>query len=662
MVNAEASTVLQALSRLEDLALAWHAVDGLRALTGVGEAMRGGPGVSGLQLCATTPLPVEQIHQRLEELSPPAQAMLRHVADAGGQATTGSARTTITPAEATTPAEELISRRLLVPRSDGSLFVPGEVGVALRGGHTTIERVDLRPEVPASRRSQSLVDRAAAGAAFEACRRVELLLDGWAATPPAALRSGGLGVRDLKATAQRLQVDEATAALLIEVAYAAGLVTTAADPDGNPAWLPTELVDVWLERPLAARWLDLVRAWLVSPRMPGLVGRRDPAGKVWNALVPELTGTFMAETRGMTLAVLAEMPAGEVLASGTGAAALVSRLEWERPRRPRTRADQVAWTLSEAETLGLAGLGGLSSYARLLLGDDDPLPLLTALLPEPVDHLLLQADLTAVAPGPLTGDLARTLQIVAEVESRGGATVYRFTKDSVRRAMDRGWSAAELHDLLARVSRTPVPQPLTYLVDDTARTFGSVRVGYAAGYLRSDDPTTLAELLAHPSAESLGLRRLAPTVLVSTTPIDILLPRLRELGASPVVEAEDGTIHVATPEPLRARRPRERRSPGAAAAHETARISAVVAAIKAGDTTVRPRTSTSPGDVLSALREAADSRTAVVVSYVDARGVPAEVTLEPRAVEGGQLLAHDRGIDDVRSVALARIRSVRAAP
>ena len=60
------------------------------------------------------------------------------------------------------------------------------------------------------------------------------------------------------------------------------------------------------------------------------------------------------------------------------------------------------------------------------------------LLPRPVDHVLLQADLTAVAPGPLEEALARDLATVARVESRGGATVYRFSPQSLRRALDAG--------------------------------------------------------------------------------------------------------------------------------------------------------------------------------------------------------------------------------
>ena len=102
----------------------------------------------------------------------------------------------------------------------------------------------------------------------------------------------------------------------------------------------------------------------------------------------------------------------------------------------------MAWTITEAASLGVTGLGGLTAYSRALLAGDDPAPLLAACSPKPVDHVLIQADLTAVAPGPLESDLARRLQLLADVESRGGATVYRFTPGSVRRALDVGWSAA----------------------------------------------------------------------------------------------------------------------------------------------------------------------------------------------------------------------------
>ncbi|MDN4173850.1 helicase C-terminal domain-containing protein [Nocardioides sp. SOB77] len=674
LVRAAPESTTSALGRLLDLALAWESTGGLRALTGVADAMAGvrGGGTSGLHpRSPDAPAPAE-VQRRLAEVSPAARTLLEHVAEQGGEATTGTSRHHVSVADAATPAEELLARRLLVPRSGGVVVLPGEVGLALRGGTTTREPVDEVPEVVTSERSVSLVDRAAAGAAFEVVRRVELLLDQWGTAPPTALRSGGLGVRDLKAAAVLLHVDEPTAALLVEVAYAAGLVATTADRDGNPAWVPTDLFDTWSGQELAARWTGLVRAWLDTPRLPSLVGQRDPQGKAWNALQPELASATAAEARRMALEALADLPDGRVVATGTGPPSVVARVAWLRPRRPRTRADQVAAALVEAAALGVAGLGGLATYSRALLDGEDSAPSLAALLPEPVDHVLLQADLTAVAPGPLESALARRLQVVADVESRGGATVYRFTPGSVRRALDSGWTAVELHDFVGSVSRTPVPQPLTYLVDDTARTYGAVRVGAVEAFLRSDDTSALTELEHHPKAAGLGLRRIAPTVLVSTTPLDVLLPRLRELGGAPVVEAPDGTVHVARPDVLRARTPKDRRTPSGsarAAAHRAATASAVVTAIRSGDRAASSRPAAgaggagvaplSPSGSLAALREAVESRTPVLIAYVDNHGTSTERVVDPQSVEGGQLVAHDHRSDDVRTFAVHRITSVR---
>lgn len=662
LVHADPGGVATALRRLLDLALAWETPHGVRALSGVADLVS----VSGLRPFSSDAPPPDEVRRRIDELSPAARTLLEHVLDSGGEATTGSSRHTVLPEDAQTPAEELLARRLLVPRGGGVVVLPGEVGVALRGGRTTTEPVDAVPDVATAARDGALVDRAGAGTAFEAVRRVELLLDQWGVEPPSALRSGGLGVRDLRATAAHLQVDAASAALLVETAYAAGLLATSADRDGNPVWVPTDLFDQWTRRPDAERWTALVAAWLETPRMPSLVGQRDPAGKAWNALAPELAGVHQVESRRMALDVLRDLPPGEVLAAGTGVPSLVRRVAWLRPRRPRTRADQVAWAVDEAAALGLVALGGLTSYGRALLADDraGAERTLGALLPEPVDHVLLQADLTAVAPGPLESQLARRLQVVADVESRGGATVYRFTPGSVRRALDLGWSAAEVHELLGSASRTPVPQPLTYLVDDTARTYGTVRVGPAEAFLRSDDETALTELLHHPRAGSLGLRRIAPTVLVSSTPVDVLLPRLRELGAAPAVEAADGTVHVARPDLLRARTPREHRGRGVRSAHDAAHAAHAVTAVRAGDRAEAARPPTpaatlSPSGSMAALREAAEAGATVLIGYVDNQGTTSERLVDPVRVEGGSLTAHDHRSDDVRTFAVHRITTVR---
>jgi hypothetical protein len=657
ILDAEASAVEGAVHRLLDLALVWESDLGLRPLTGVPDALGS---LAGLHpVSGRTP---EQAAAALAQISPAARAMLEHVEAGSGEADAGSARHQIAPDEAATPAEELLARGLLVPGRPGLVRVPGEVQIALRGGHTTRHRIDVPPEVSTSPRAADMVDRAAAGAAFDVVRRVELLVDHWGSAPPVALRTGALAVRDLKAAVEVVQLDEKATTLLVEVAAASGLLATWPDADGNPAWTPTDAFDTWCEESTGQRWRRLAAAWLTTERLPFLVGTRDAAGKSRNALDPELTSRIAPETRAMTLGELAALPTGEVLATGTGPASVVARVAWQRPRRPPSRADQVVAALDEAAQLGLVALGGLASYAVVLLAGEDPSTLLTPLLPAEVEHVLIQADLTAVAPGPLTRERARDLHLLADVESRGQATVYRFTAGSVRRAFDAGWSAHEVHAFLDTVSSTPVPQPLSYLVDDAKRTFGTIRVGHAEAFLRADDETVLAEVLHHPRADSLGLRRIAPTVLISTTPLDVLLPRLRELGISPLVESGDGTLHVSGPHRLRARPGRRGTVRETQDVRLEARLAQVVTAIRAGDRVARTRSPAAPeltpSGSLAALRDAVEVGRTVLIGYVDNHGVSSERIVDPVRVDGGWLTARDHRADDVRQFAVHRIRSV----
>jgi len=337
--------------------------------------------------------------------------------------------------------------------------------------------------------------------------------------------------------------------------------------------------------------------------------------------------------------------------------------------------------VEESAVIGVTALGGISAAGRALLSDDPTHQGPTALeplLPTPVDHVVLQADLTAVAPGPLEQDLARHLAAVADIESRGGATVYRFTESSVRRAFDSGWSAAEVHAFVASSSRTPVPQALTYLVDDVSRRFGTIRVGAVESFLRSDDEVALAGLVHDPRTASLRLRRIAPTVVVSDVPLDVLLARLRELGSAPVVEAADGSVRLARRDSLRARG--GRRTPLAqdlgtpeatrdakTSARLSARVASTVTALRAGDRAaahrpepgLRASEPTTPASTLAVLREAVETRTSVWIGYVDNHGTTLERVVDPVRVEAGQLSAYDHRTEDVRSFAVHRITAVR---
>jgi hypothetical protein len=219
---------------------------------------------------------------------------------------------------------------------------------------------------------------------------------------------------------------------------------------------------------------------------------------------------------------------------------------WRRPRwSARLQPEPVTDLLTEAHAVGVVGRGALSSPLRRMLAgepDDAVIAAMAKVLPAPIDHFLVQADLTVIVPGPLERALAEQLAAVATVESAGAAMVYRITGGSVRRALDTGKTAGDLHALFTKHSKTPVPQSLTYMIDDVARRHGQLRVGIASSFVRCEDGALLAQAVAAPATESVELRLLATTVAVSHSPIADVLAALRAAGFAPAAEDSTGAI------------------------------------------------------------------------------------------------------------------------
>jgi hypothetical protein len=576
-------------------------------------------------------------------------------------------------ARATRPLDWLLAHGLLAVADPGHVVLPREIAIHLRGGRVHRAGPAEAPALTGPVRDGALVDRTAGSSAIELVRLTGELLESWSQDPPGLLRGGGLAVRDLKRTAQVLNVDEVAAATIIEIAYAAGLL--AADGEVAPAFAPTPAYDLWLIEDAARRWAALAGAWLGTTRTPALVGSKDDRGATRNALAADLDRAIGRELRLATLAELAEARAA---APGTAPdrETLLARLRWRRPRRRSVLfEDLVAAARREAELLGVTGLGALSGPgAELVVAAVTPDQLaasIRALLPEPVDHIMLQADLTAVAPGPLVPEIARLLAASAEVESRGGATVFRFSAASVRRALDLGWTSTDLLRELGSASRTPVPQPLTYLIEDVARRHGAIRVGSASAYLRSEDPSVLDEIIADRRNASLRLRRLATTVLASPSDPATLLDHLRQNGLAPALESPDGSILVTRNRPHRtpSRQP-PRPIVTDPPAPTAALLDAVVRSLREGDRATaadREHLATQPGPrlgptdpttTLAALREATAERARVWIGYVDGDGRPVRRVIEPLAIEGGRVKAYDIGTSEVRTFSVHRITGV----
>ncbi|MEV7776006.1 helicase C-terminal domain-containing protein [Kitasatospora sp. NPDC086791] len=463
-----------------------------------------------------------------------------------------------TPQADSKPGEQWALDRGLLIRDRhryGPARMPAEVTLALRGPDWHAPFTPLPPDVRSVPATASAVEREAAAASMAFAAHAVSVLGVCAAAPPARLKAGGIGARELSRIGKAARCDEMVVRLVLEAASAAGLL--ARDGDRVAA---TAGYDTWAGQEPADQLATLLRAWWALPLTPG--GSRDEDGKA----LPALAGTppcgGCVQARHGLLTAAAQLPAGEGAAKSADLAAL---LVWLRPLVDQLPQDATpfATLIREAELLGALALGAVSPIGAALLADgsdgsdhagaddsddDNDSDALTVacrrLLPAASGTARFGSDLTAVVAGTPSAHLLALLDSVADRETAGAASVWRFSPGSVRRALDAGLTPDALTADLVAVAVDPLPQPLSYLIHDTARSHGRVRVVSAACVIHGQEPALLAELAAHRKLAPLGLRQLAPTVLISRSPADKTLAALRSAGYAPVAEKPDGTVRI----------------------------------------------------------------------------------------------------------------------
>ena len=602
----------------------------------------------------------EQIATLIDGLNDPQRELMDRLLEGSPL---GRTRDAAPGAPADRPVPQLIAIGLLRRIDADTVILPRNVGQVMRGEEPGPVQL-AAPDPVVSTTTPADADAAAAGAVIDLLRELDVLLETLSTAPISELRSGGLGVREIRRLAKITGVDEARLGLILELAAAAGLIASGI-PDPQPAvgdppyWAPTVAADRYSETSTAERWHLLATTWLDLAARPALIGSRGPDAKPYAALSDSLYSTAAPLDRRLLLGMLAELPPGAGVDKNTASAALI----WRRPRwSSRLQPAPIAYLLDEAQQLGLVGRGAISTPGRLFIGgaeDADAIAAMARVLPKPIDYFLVQADLTVVVPGPLERQLAEELSTVAAVESAGTAMVYRVSESSIRHALDIGKTAEELHSLFRKHSKTPVPQGLTYLIDDVARRHGQLRIGMAASFVRCEDPTLLAQ--AAVGAENLGLRVLAPTVAISQAPISEVLAVLQNAGFAPAAEDASGTIvdirtrraRVPVPQRHRPHRPVSRPSSDT--------LSAVVAVLRKVTTAPFAGVRIDPAVAMSLLQRAAREQDTVLIGYVDAAGVATQRVVSPIAVTGGQLIAFDSASSRARDFTIHRITSVMPA-
>lgn len=577
------------------------------------------------------------------------------------------------------PVDWLLARGLLVPLDAAHVELPHSVGLALRGG-AIVNDFTLEPPVPELGRTTAALRRnAALSALSETLRLVSELVHTVGDHPLATLRSGGVGVREMRRLSEVLRVDQGTVGRLLELCGLAGLIRLDVD---SSSWVqPPELE--WLVLPRQEQWLWLVNAWLASERVPSMVGQpvnaapgaasgRSAAGTTIAALSAGAQRPDAPVVRKRILEILHELTseasAGDGAAPVLDAASILQRAEWSQPRMARRFSSLIRGVLAEAEMLGLVGSGALSQLGSAFAEDnpDAALAILGEHLPAALNHVLLQADLTAVAPGYLAPSLAGKLLLMADAEGQGPATIYRFSAGSIKRALEQGYDAAALLAFLREHSATAVPQPLEYLVEDTASRHGRLRVGQSVSFIHSDDEAMLRDLVAGPKAAQLGLALLAPTVVTSSAPPRELAAALRSLGLSPSVDGMEPAGHLRRPSvPHENLRPVYTAPRTAPAAEE---VDAQLDVLRKADAAVGHSTGFAAAGSeaatqlgLEALQTAIRLKQRIQMNVVDSLGNASVEVVVPLSVSGGRVRVFDPAKDTERVLSVHRIIDIEAA-
>jgi ABC-type transporter Mla MlaB component len=597
------------------------------------------------------PIPTDQLPEVLDALPTRQRRLLDTLELSGG---IGHSATLDDPDR---PLARMITAGLLDRVDSQTARLSPRVSACIAGRVVPRPGGDFSPreDPTAAARPDARTDATAVARVVETARLVADVLEQVGNTPVRPLNAGGVGVREIARLAKVLSLDAAVVSDTLVLCRHADLIAV-----GLPVPAPRDVVgdgDFWclsergaayLSAPLSRRWAMLVDGWRRSPHAPWLAGDAGSTGTPATTAGAHLLQDSLDAPEAAALR--------EVVAAG-GRVMTAEELWRTRPAvaavTPVAAIDSVH---DEGVILGLSADGEASSAALALAtvvaddtgtsAEDRLTAALADILPPPVGMLIIQGDMTILAPGLLDGDTEARLRTFADVESTGMASVWRVTRESMQRAVEYGETADGIEDFLASMS-PDVPQSLWYLIQDTFRTHrpdAPVIGSTAASVLTAPDEKSMAAIMDTEAAENTGLRLLSPTVAASSVQLSLIVEALEDEGVT--VNVDGGGTGRATAAPVFSTVPDPQRPvtsfpqvadqlAGAVEGFRRTRQNEDDDSGHSGDTT----RVNDPRAIMAALRHAYDAGTPVEISYVDASGSAVHewisvVTMSPVSIIG----------------------------
>ena len=581
---------------------------------------------SGLMLLEQPEVSAEHVRA----LSADKREVLATIARAGGSIVTVGANS---PIAESTALKDLLAQGLVIEDGSHTIKMPRTTLQAIKGQQPVVvplqapAQLRFESEEDASGAAQdeaaeqeTKADQSGTAAGLDVVYAMDRVIDALARKPQALLKNKSLGIRQLTQVAREINREDKETKALLALGMSARLLGRG-EPEGLEGnfLAPTMQAMEWMDSPLDERWKVLLEGW----------ERMDAA--YWESqrgLDPEVENPRLPELRALIVHTF-----------NTANAPLEKDGFWQafaylHPLTIlHTNRDTLAHLLQEVQWIGAIARGRATAVVR------ESFEATGSLCPEPIEQFIIQADHTVMAPGPLTPAVQRILSSFATLESPGLASVYRFDHASIRRGLDSALTGAEMKDFLSAHTWGEVPQAIAVLIDDVARSHGTLRSSAVRCYVRSDDTT----LLTQAAATVPELRVIAPTVAVSSLPLSEVLEQLRAQGFSPAAEDESGVSIDVRPEPalVPAAKPAKASRGGAGRANTRAagedHVERAVAHLISKSHKQPEKLAVSAEDFTAVLRAAARSSHPVKITYANKHGDPTTVGATPLRVDGGQV-------------------------
>ena len=516
-------------------------------------------------------------------------------------------------AELDAATAEKLSGQMLILIQDSSEGSAAKyfVGEAVRSAIESFGAVDFsigsEPPVEIERKPQT-ADRDAGIAAFEAMQALTELHFDIDQRYVREVGKKGVGLADLKRLAGHLRKSNDFARAIYQAAHQAKLISTA---DGR--WLLGSDADLWLDLTPAQRFKFLAKLW------------REQLGD--DSALELLAMKTAHPNQSLDALFRYTYPFADSLVNSR-----INNLE--------AIADLIGLTAGQAAT----------SWFELVLKNelDAAARLLEAHLPETSERLIIQADLSLIAPGPLPTSLEIELRKFAETEQISMASTYRLSALSISHGLETGLTEARIRELLTTLSGKDLPQPVDYLLREAVGRFGRLTVsegpGEARSIIKSVDPILLTEILNESKVRPFSIRRTPDGDLFSRFEPEVIYFGLREVGFSAIrVDARGRVI-----------------SPRAVATRTSSFASVTTVAsdlerLRQHD----DRIGSEPGgdDLVRQIEFALKNRSKLLITATDKAGKSHEFLLEPKNLSNGRLRGIDTKAEIERTLPLDRVTS-----